>query len=363
MLPDGYGVGCWIYPHYMRQLIWSIADGTHSDRFAPTKTFLGSAFSILRIFWQRSEFERSEPIFVRHNTHPGCTTQTESDGQPLLPQSPQIGMDSPVGLRDSFEDQGQKLKACEENLRRYHQLALAGRLVGATMHEVNNRLAALTNLIFLARTLPERSVQGIEYLDEADSQLRSLGEITSRSLSFIRLDTEAKEIDLIDLATSALRLHHEQISKKKINVQTRSSESALARVKKGEIFQVITNLLHNSIEALSHSGMLHVRVAIRRSNAIITIADNGAGIPKSMRGTLFDAFKSDKSQGNGLGLWIVREIVHGHGGTIQYRSSSVVGRSGTIFRVSLPTQSLARTPSPEGSYVVDMGRNTRTVVP
>jgi C4-dicarboxylate-specific signal transduction histidine kinase len=56
-------------------------------------------------------------------------------------------MDSAATARGSFEDEGQKLKACEENLRRYHQLALAGRLVGATMHEVNNRLAALTNLI------------------------------------------------------------------------------------------------------------------------------------------------------------------------------------------------------------------------
>jgi signal transduction histidine kinase len=272
-------------------------------------------------------------------------------------------MDSPFVPRDSFEDEGQKLKACEENLRRYHQLALAGRLVGATMHEVNNRLAALTNLIFLARTLSDRSLQSVEYLDEADSQVRSLGEITNRSLAFIRLDKEAKEIDLVDLATSALRLHHEQISKKRINVQTRSSESALARVKKGEIFQVVTNLLLNSIEALPHSGNLHVRVAIRRSNAIITIADNGAGIPESMRGTLFDAFKSNKSEGNGLGLWIVKEIVHGHGGTIQYRSSSVVGRSGTIFRISLPIQSLAAAPSPAESYVVATGRKTRTVVP
>jgi signal transduction histidine kinase len=254
-------------------------------------------------------------------------------------------MDSPFVSRGSFEDEGQKLKACEENLRRYHQLALAGRLVGATMHEVNNRLAALTNLIFLVRNISALSVQSVEYLDEADSQLRSLGEITSRSLTFIRLDTEAKEIDLVELANSALRLHHEQISQKRINVQTRSDESALARVKRGEIFQVITNLLLNSIESLPHSGNLHVRVAMHRSNAIITIADNGGGIPESMRGTLFDSFKSNKSEGNGLGLWIVREIVRGHNGTIQYRSSSVVGRSGTIFRISLPIQSLVPAPA------------------
>jgi signal transduction histidine kinase len=115
----------------------------------------------------------------------------------------------------------------------------------------------------------------------------------------------------------------------------------LARVKKGEIFQAVTNLLLNSIEALPHSGNLHVRVAMHRSNAIITIADNGSGIPEPMRETLFDSFRSDKSEGNGLGLWIVREIVHGHRGTIQYRTSSVSGKSGTIFRISLPVQRAA----------------------
>jgi signal transduction histidine kinase len=246
-------------------------------------------------------------------------------------------MDSPLADRESFEDQGQKLKACEENLRRHHQLALAGRLVGATMHEVNNRLAALTNLIFLARTLAEPPSRSIEYLDEADIQLRGLGEITSRSLSFIRLDTEAKEIDLVELATSALRLHDQQISKKRINVQTRSSEAALAFVRRGEIFQVLTNLLLNAIEALPHSGNLHVRVAVHYPSTTITIADNGNGIPEDMRQTLFESFKSDKGEGKGLGLWIVKEIVRGHGGTIQYRSSSRTGRSGTIFRISLPS--------------------------
>jgi signal transduction histidine kinase len=197
-------------------------------------------------------------------------------------------MDSPLVPRGSFEDEGQKLKACEENLRRYHQLALAGRLVGATMHEVNNRLASLTNLIFLAKTLAQCPLQVIECLDEADFQLRSLGEVTSRSLAFVRLDTDAKEIDLVEVATSALHFQEQQIAKKRISVERRSSEAALALGKRGEIFQVFTNLLLNAIEALPQSGKLHLRVSVHHPNAIITIADNGNGIPESMRQTLFD---------------------------------------------------------------------------
>jgi signal transduction histidine kinase len=245
-------------------------------------------------------------------------------------------MDSPLVSRESPEDSGQKLKACEENLRRYHHLALAGRLVGATMHEVNNRLAALTNLIYLARTQAELPFRSIEYLDEADSQLRSLGEITNRSLSFVRLDAEFKDVDLVDLAASALRLHQQSISKKRINVETRSSETAFASVKRGEIFQVITNLLLNAIDAIPHSGNLQVRVTLRDTRVVIMIADNGSGIPVSMRPTLFDSFKSTKTDGNGLGLWIVKEIIHNHAGSIRYRSSTEHGKTGTAFRITLP---------------------------
>jgi signal transduction histidine kinase len=243
--------------------------------------------------------------------------------------------------RDSFEDPGHKLKACEENLRRYHQLALAGRLVGATMHEVNNRLEALTNLIFLARTLIQDHQRATEYLGEADLQVRGLGDITSRSLGFIRLDTEAKEIDLVELASSALKLHQQKIAKKRINVQTRNPEAALASVKRGEMFQVLTNLLLNAIDALPHSGSLHLRVAVHREDVVIVVADNGAGIPAALRETLFDSFKSHKPNGNGLGLWVVREIVGGHGGSIRYKSSEAQGKSGTVFRISLPIQKAA----------------------
>jgi signal transduction histidine kinase len=258
-------------------------------------------------------------------------------GQPLTRIFTQTGMDSLEEHRDSFEDLGRKLKACEENLRRHHQLALAGRLVGATMHEVNNRLEALINLIYLARAASDSPLV-VSYLASADGELRGLGEITSKSLGFIRVDTEAKDIDLVELANLALHLHRVKISSKRINVQTRSEEAVIASVKRGEIFQVLTNLLLNAIDALPHSGDLHVRVVLRHDAAVITIADGGTGIPEAMRTSLFSSFKSSKAEGNGLGLWIVKEIVQNHRGRIQFRSRTNPGKSGTIFRVCLPCQ-------------------------
>lgn len=129
--------------------------------------------------------------------------------------------------------------------------------------------------------------------------------------------------------------------KKGIDVQVRTPRTALASVRRGEMSQVLTNLLLNAIDALPHSGRLHVRVSVRKSAVVITIADNGAGIPAALRESLFDSFRSRKPEGNGLGLWVVQEIVGGHGGTIRYKSSEARGKSGTVFRISLPIQRAA----------------------
>lgn len=84
-----------------------------------------------------------------------------------------------------------------------------------------------------------------------------------------------------------------------------------------------------------------MRVILRHGEAVITIAENGSGIPETMRETLFGSFKSTKAEGNGLGLWVVKDIVQNHRGRIQYRSRTHVGKSGTIFRICLPVQQAA----------------------
>ena len=104
---------------------------------------------------------------------------------------------------------------------------------------------------------------------------------------------------------------------------------------------MIVNLMLNALDALPHSGKLHVRVASRRDETIITIADNGRGIPETIRPSMFQSFKSSKELGNGLGLWVVKQIVDGHSGRISYRSSTRTHQSGTAFRVVLPASKRA----------------------
>ena len=100
--------------------------------------------------------------------------------------------------------------------------------------------------------------------------------------------------------------------------------------------QVITNLINNSIQAiepLGRSGTVKVTVTDRHSSLVITVVDDGPGIPPEIQDRIFDPFFTTRRDGNGLGLVICRKIVRLMGGSFEL-SSSQPGE--TIFSISLP---------------------------
>lgn len=102
-----------------------------------------------------------------------------------------------------------------------------------------------------------------------------------------------------------------------------------------EVCQIWTNLIHNALQAMEYRGRLAISLKREDGEAVVRIADSGAGIPEDVRGRVFDAFFTTKPQGEGvgLGLDIVREIVERHGGTIDFTTEVGVG---TTFTVRLP---------------------------
>jgi signal transduction histidine kinase len=72
--------------------------------------------------------------------------------------------------------------------------------------------------IYLAKETIDTPLVSARYLDNASQELKRVGEITSRSLGFVRMDLAPKDIDLVELANAALELHWEKLSSKRINV-------------------------------------------------------------------------------------------------------------------------------------------------
>jgi signal transduction histidine kinase len=155
--------------------------------------------------------------------------------------------------------------------------------------------------------------------------------LASRSIHSKKLDGRPK-------TESALRIHQKKIADKNIRLVKRLGSEVIAEVHRGELLQVISNLIVNAVDALPTSGTLHLRLRKSEGKVHFLIADNGHGIPAENLESIFQAFFTTKEErGTGLGLALAKKIIERHDGKIRVRSSICEGRKGTAFKISLPT--------------------------
>jgi signal transduction histidine kinase len=241
------------------------------------------------------------------------------------------------GPEATIAELSSRLQKAEAALQRSEHLVVASRYAGAIMHEVNNPLEALTNLVYLTKYAARDAVSVVRNMEIAEGQLLLLGDITRKTLSFYRVQSEAKDLDLVDIMEAAIKSHSLRTARQRVEVRKRIQGPAKARVVAGEILQILSHLILNSLDALSdEGGVLSFRVKVCKENVLITVADNGTGIEEEIYQSMFQPHRTTKSEGTGLGLWLSRNIVINHRGSIFCRSSRRPGRNGTTFRLCLP---------------------------
>jgi PAS domain S-box-containing protein len=232
-------------------------------------------------------------------------------------------------------------RRAEEGLRNSEKLAAAGRLAASIAHEINNPLEAVTNLIFLARTAGSPNAEGEKFLAMAEEELRRAAHLTKQTLGFYRDSTFPTHFNVAEVIDDVLSLYAGRIDAKRVQVKKHYVDAAEMQGMPGEIRQATSNLVANALDAMPNSdGTLYIRVRRTRhsqngSALRITVADNGMGIPIEQQKQIFEPFFTTKKEtGTGLGLWLTKNIVEKHGGTIRV-SSSNIGRTGTVFVLTL----------------------------
>jgi signal transduction histidine kinase len=231
----------------------------------------------------------------------------------------------------------ERTRRLETALRRSEKLAMAGRLAASVMHEINNPSQAIADLVYLIAKDADRPELVRAHAAQIEEQLVRIQYIARQTLSFFRDTPQTQVKDLVPLVDTALRYHGGLLEGKHIELRKELPDMLLGSVYPGDFLQLVSNLVRNAVEALPPGGTLCVRLKASQGNALLTVADNGRGIPPGMQARLFEAFQSDKADaGNGLGLWICKTIVEKHGGQIHWRSSLRAATHGTTFSISLP---------------------------
>ena len=235
-------------------------------------------------------------------------------------------------------------KQTERAQRINERLASVGRLAATIAHEINNPLETVTNLVYLAR---HRSVDNdlSDFLSQAEEELANISDLTKQTLGYYRETQKAAPMRVGRLVNQLKPVFAARTRNKAVDLRIEIRDDPEINAVSDEIRHLITNLLNNSIDAVSQGGQIRVRVSSAaqwigtgRFGVRITVADKGSGIAPEVRSELFEPFFTTKKEvGTGLGLWLCKGIVERHRGSIRLKSSTAPGKSWTVFSVFLPS--------------------------
>ena len=235
-------------------------------------------------------------------------------------------------------------KLAEAALRKSEKLAAAGRLASTVAHEINNPLACVTNLVYLAAQPETERSKSLEYLAQADKELQRIAHMVRQTLTFFRAPSAPMQLDPADLLSDLLELFDQKIRAKQIRADRRYSGPNEVVVAGEDLRHVLSTVILNAIDASPPGGtvVVHLRLvhdwkSLLRKGILVTVADSGPGIDAKDQPRIFEPFFTTKTEvGTGLGLWLARDILERNQGWIRFRTSVVLGHSGTIFQVFFP---------------------------
>ncbi len=242
-----------------------------------------------------------------------------------------------------------KLTRTQDQLVRSEKMASIGQLVAGIAHEINNPVNAIVNTVgplegAIALASDPDPEERIAAAEDIRDMLRVMQRGAQRTKAIVQAlhnysrtdDESVVKFDLNRSIDDSLELLRHML-KKNIVVERDYGEVGRIRGHAGQLNQVFMNLLANAAQAVAgHDGAtIRIRTRDHNGDVVISIEDNGEGIPDEVLPRIFDPFftTKDVGEGSGLGLAIVHGIVERHGGTIAVDSELA---KGTTFTVTLP---------------------------
>jgi len=246
-------------------------------------------------------------------------------------------------LGRDFNDMVAQLKSSREEIQRLHQtqmsraehFATLGELAAGLAHEIRNPLAGIAGVIeIVSRDLPPSS-PARSVIKDAKEEAIQINRILTDLLDTARpKPPQFRVSDISATAEHAVMFARQQAITKRIMIELEVTGTIpLVDHDPNQINQVLLNLLLNAIQSMEHPGTIRVLLENDEDAVLITVADEGKGIPAENLPNIFRPFFTTKGHGTGLGLSLARRIVEAHSGEIAVNSE--VGK-GSRFAIRLP---------------------------
>jgi signal transduction histidine kinase len=231
-------------------------------------------------------------------------------------------------------------------LLRAQRLSSVGTLASSVAHEFNNILTTILNYAKLGLKPGCDEGARVQALEKILKGSQRAATIISSMLGFTRNHSTQRELtDLAALIEEVLILTDKDLSKHNVHVEKKYHARPQVPVVRGQIEQILLNLIINARQAMPRGGRLRIEVRenARAQMAEVSIADSGVGIPPEQLRLIFEPFYTTKEPdehghgGSGLGLSVCRQIIEQHHGRI--RVESLPGK-GSKFTVKLPLKAV-----------------------
>ena len=255
----------------------------------------------------------------------------------FLDQTSQLPTSGPAEVQElssAFKKMISELEASQKNLERAAKLAVVGEMAAAMSHEVRTPLGILRSSANVLQREPQLSKEGHEVLGFIISETERLNNLVSSLIDAARPRLPAfTEVNLSALAIKCIAMLSAQAQTKNVQLDCHADQDYLIKADSEQMTQVLMNLLINAIQMLPNHGKVEVGITALQDTIQLTIADNGPGIPAGSQAQIFEPFFTQRAGGVGLGLAVVRQIVHAHQGEISYSPSQ---QGGAQFNITLP---------------------------
>ena len=215
------------------------------------------------------------------------------------------------------------------------KLTAAGQLAAGIAHEIRNPLTSLKGFLHLLKANNGNPAKHDAYVTIMNDELNRIDQILSellvlskpQSVQFIRRRPAAIVRQVLDILQPQAVLKNVQL------LVSQMDETVSIYCDENQIKQVLINLVKNGIEAMPDGGRIWVELMAERERVVLSVADEGAGIPEEVLNRIGEPFYTTKEKGTGLGLMVSFKIIENHGGTIRIESAP---DRGTRFTITLP---------------------------
>jgi PAS domain S-box-containing protein len=241
-----------------------------------------------------------------------------------------------------IRDVTDRKRAEERELAMLRALARIGESAAIMAHEIKNPITAINAAL---KAVADRlGVEDRVILDDLVQRMRRLEMMIRGTLSFVKpLFIERRHCNIGDVLDSAISDARAAFGAKPIVIERAIARGVTIDADPRLLRDVLTNVIVNAAEAMEQGGTIVVRAEGGRDGTMITVEDDGPGMPPSMRGRPIMPFVTSKKEGTGLGLSICRKIIEEHGGAFALAD---IAPHGTRVSIEIPSAEVRSRPRP-----------------